>query len=141
MWVGRAVLMFSLLVFIGCKRDLKEAGERELAKNPMSVKAWQIKPSEKPIEMRFWASITSDYRGKGKELLYAFQLEDESGILYGFAARGTEKGERLFNLLADGRQHAMILLVERSANPNNSDECWIKGIVREGFKDDLILTR
>lgn len=110
--------------------------EDSIGYNPMSFPAYKAQRPEKPMEFRVLAKLDDHYNYEflgGGNLFYSIELRPQNHMfqyLDGYVEKRSPTGQKLYEILKDGRSHALILILRYPQYSDSTDIVHIDGFVR-----------
>ncbi|MHC4871617.1 MAG: protein kinase domain-containing protein [Planctomycetota bacterium] len=119
--------------------DLKIAWKATNGVGGISVAAYRISGSSKPVLMRLKARLSDEYRGKytnARNSHYSIALREvnsKTGLIYGYIKNDSKAGKDLYSLLRDGNEYQVYLLIRPATDKSSKDVLGIELFLCEGW--------
>jgi hypothetical protein len=138
-------------VFVGsntifyCKKTMdgfKIDWEASVGFNPVSMKTFKANLSNQPTPFRVYATIGSYYNynyddAKNTHWNISIKDNEKNGISGCYISKSSAEGEKLYEILKDGKTHALILELKIDATEDNSGGlAIITKVVKDGWSKE-----
>lgn len=117
---GRTMIYYLKMTDSGYRIDW----ETSIGFNPVSPEEFRVTKPTTPVRIRGYAKLEDFYADKfseSKEIAYSIYIRngDEQGIGHGYIIKNTVAGQKIFEILRDGKEHQMV--VDLQCLPNAQD--------------------
>jgi len=117
---GRTMIYYLKMTDSGFRIDW----ETSIGFNPVSPEEFRVTKPTTPVRFRGYAKLEDFYAdefSKSKNIAYSIYIRngDEQGIGHGYIMKNTIAGQKLFEILRDGKEHQMV--VDLQYLPNAQD--------------------
>lgn len=121
------------------KNEFKIDWEASIGFNTISLRTFRANLGNEPTEFRVYASISNyyNYNYKNSQSNYwSVEISNDENI-FGYVAKNSAEGKKIYEILKDGKIHQLILEVKIDATQDHSgDTAIITKFVKDGWSKE-----